>query len=170
MWGRKVDDTPKKVAYWVVVALLGLAILPVIAFALMDIAGQVKGSEKVGGLLLTLIGDPSGPMSVVQKSAIPLLGVITLPILWREKGRFAIGLIILCFLGLICTLYSWSQLTDVDKAADLWQDSHSTRLDGMTFPAAMTSYMKSITWLLIVDIAGVFGLKGIERLLGGSNG
>ena len=134
-------------AYWVVVALLCIVLFPVVAAAIASMTGPLKGSSFIGSLLLKLIEHSSGPMSILQKAVIPILGLVTIPVLWRQKGRFALGLLILCFIGLISTLWMWVELSDVDKAADLWQESNSSQLTGTTFPAAMNSYMKSITVL-----------------------
>lgn len=165
-----MDDTQKRVAYWVVVALLCIVLAPVVAAAILYFAGPLNGSSQVGSLLLTLIEYPSGPMSIVQRAVIPLLGVVTIPVLWRQQGRFAVALLILLFVGLLATLWVWVQLANVDNAADLWQDSASTRLNGKTFPGAMEAYMKSIAGLIVVDILIIFGLKGAELIFGGKNG
>ena len=160
-----MESLRKLWAFRVVLALLLALLFPIIAANIALALGELQGNRFAGRILLALIEYPDGPASIIQKLLIPILGLVSLPVLWREKGRYAAVLIICCLIGMALTLILWVHLSDPANAADLWQESN-TGLNGRTFGPAMHAYMKSVMIVLGVDLLMVFGLKALEWLKG----
>jgi hypothetical protein len=161
-----MNERSKRIAYWVTLFVLIIVVLPVIAAAATTLTGPLDGRGQVGSAFLALVEHPKGPMQVLQKALIPLLGFVSLPVLWRWHGGYALGIIGVCMAGVIATLILWFRLNDIVLAADLWQNSANTGLNGVTFLPALTDYSKLVVGLLVADILAVFGIKGIELLKG----
>lgn len=162
-----MNSAAKRWAFGAALILIVITLFPVIAANVTLVFGRLKGDGFAGGLLLALMANTDGPASIIQKAIIPILGLIGAVALWREKGRYAGALIVLCLAGVLLTQILWFHLSDRTAAADLWQES-SGPLNGTTFPDAMNTYLKWVTIGLIAVMLEVLGVKGLQWLRGES--
>lgn len=160
-----MDSTWKRWAFRVIVVLLLLILFPVIASSVALLVGPLNGMRFPGNLLLSLIDNSDGPTPILQGAFTLIFGVIGISTLWGEGARYAVFLIVLCLIGIVLTWIMWSHLSDRESAADLWQEANRS-LNGTTFAPAMHAYMKALFIALVVDLLGIFGLKGIEQWKG----
>jgi hypothetical protein len=157
-----MESALKRWAFWVVVFLLTLILLPVVSASVALLLGSLNGSVFPGNMLLTLIEISDGPTAILQGLFTVIFGLIGMATLWHEDTKYAAILILLCLAGIVLTCIMWIHLSNPDAAADLWQEA-SGPLNGETFPPALHAYMKSLLIGLGADLIGIFGLKGVEK-------